>query len=68
MVYYKYIIGKIREKTGAMGIETILSIALAIIIAGFILIPGLRLFTESVMSSMNIWWSDTVKSGIFPNS
>lgn len=59
---------KLMEKRGELGIGTIVSVALAIIIAGFVLIPGLRGFAESVMASMNTWWTDTIKSGIFPTT
>lgn len=62
------IIEKLKEKNGELGIEIILGIALAIIIAGFVLIPGLRGFSESVLDSMTSWWNDTIKSGIFPVS
>lgn len=54
------------DKKGELGIGTIVSIAVAIIVAGFVLIPGLRGFAESVMTSMTSWWNDTIRSGIFP--
>lgn len=57
---------KLCDKSGELGIGMILSIAIAIIIAGFVLIPGLRAFSESVMSSMTTWWDDTIKTSIFP--
>ncbi|MBN2794848.1 MAG: hypothetical protein JXR88_05545 [Clostridia bacterium] len=53
---------------GELGIGTIVSIALAIIVAGFVLIPGLRGFAESVMQSMIDWWNNTIKTGIFPSA
>ena len=55
------------NKKGELGIGAIVSVALAIIIAGFVLIPGLRAFAEAIMESMNTWWNETVKSGIFPS-
>jgi hypothetical protein len=58
----------LNNKRGELGISTIVSVALAIIIAGFVLIPGLRGFAEAVMESMNTWWTETVKSGIFPSA
>lgn len=63
-----YVMYKLKEKNGELGIEIILGIALAIIVAGFVLIPGLRGFAQSVLSSMTVWWNDTVKSGIFPTT
>jgi hypothetical protein len=55
------------NKRCELGIGTTVSVALAIIIAGFVLIPGLRAFAEAIMESMNTWWNETVKSGIFPS-
>lgn len=68
MYILNYLLLKIRNKKGELGIGTIVSVAIAIIIAGFVLIPGLRSFAESIMVSMNTWWTDTIKSGIFPSS
>jgi len=68
MYLLNFFYASVRNKQGELGIGTIVSVALAIIIAGFVLIPGLRGFAESVMLSMNTWWSDTIKSGIFPSA
>lgn len=59
---------KLEENRGELGISTIISIAIAIIVAGFVLVPGLRGFAESVMTSMTTWWDETIKAGIFPTS
>lgn len=67
MYWISFFYASMRSKQGELGIGTIVSVALAIIIAGFVLIPGLRGFAESVMLSMNTWWTDTIKSGIFPS-
>jgi len=68
MYWMNYLWLKLSCKKGELGIGTIVSVALTIIVAGFVLIPGLRSFAESVMSSMNTWWQDTIKSGIFPSA
>lgn len=68
MIYIRYGISKLKEKTGELGIEMILGVALAIIVAGFVLIPGLRGFAQTVLSNMTTWWNDTIKSSIFPTS
>ncbi len=68
MNHINYLIYKLKEKSGELGIETILGIALTIIVAGFILVPGLRGFAKSVLDGMTSWWDNTVKSGIFPTS
>ncbi len=56
------------SKKGELGIGTIIGIAIAIIIAGFVLIPGLRAFAQTVLDSMNEWWNTSVKAIIFPVS
>ncbi len=68
MMKMNYLIYKLKEKTGELGIETVLGIALTIIVAGFILVPGLRGFAQSVLDGMTSWWDNTVKAGIFPAS
>lgn len=60
-------IKNIRNKRGELGISTILSIAITLIIAGFVLVPGLRGFAESVMVSLTNWWNDTIHPSIFPS-
>lgn len=66
MFYYLKI--KLCEKKGELGIGTIISVAIAIIVAGFVLIPGMRGFAQLVMDSMNTWWENTIQSMIFPSS
>ncbi len=61
-----YLYFKLKEIKGELGIGTIISVAVAIIVAGFVLIPGMRSFAETVMSSMNSWWDNTIQSSIFP--
>lgn len=58
----------VTNNKGELGIGTIIGVALAIIIAGFVLIPGMRGFAETVMSSMNSWWTNTVETTIFPTA
>lgn len=64
MIYY--FMQKLKEKKGELGIGTIISIAVAIIVAGFVLIPGMRSFAQTVLDSMNTWWQNTVQTSIFP--
>lgn len=61
-----YLYFKLKEIKGELGIGTIISVAAVIIVAGFVLIPGMRSFAETVMSSMNSWWDNTIQSSIFP--
>lgn len=51
---------------GGFGMNELLGIAAALIIAAFIIIPGLRSFTGNIMSKLNDWWNNTIVSSIFP--
>ncbi len=64
----EFIMVKLKSSKGEVGIGIIISIAIAIIIASFVLIPGLRTFSETVLNSMNEWWTNTIQSTIFPTA
>ncbi len=49
------------------GLNEILGIAAAIIIAAFIIIPGMRTFAQTMMTSLSTWWGN-ISSSIFPTS
>lgn len=57
---------KLKEIKGELGIGTIIGVAVAIIVAGFVLIPGMRSFAQTVLTSMNTWWQNTIQTNIFP--
>jgi len=50
------------------GMNELLSIAAALILAAFIVIPQLKTFAQTVMSGLSEWWRDTIKTSIFPSS
>lgn len=50
------------------GMNELLGIAAAVILAAFIIIPGLQLFAKSVMTGLNNWWGTTILKEIFPTS
>lgn len=52
--------------SSGFGMNEILSIAAALIIAGFVVIPGMREFAKSLMESLGKWWKDTITEKIFP--
>ena len=54
------------NKRDGFGMNELLGIAAALILAAFIIIPGLKLFAGTVMSGLNTWWTSTVLSKIFP--
>lgn len=65
----KYLISKsIRSKRGELAMGTILGIAIAIILAAFVLIPQLRSFTNTILNDVQSWWTNTVKDTILVNS
>ena len=45
----------------------IIGTVITIIIAAFVLLPGLKSFSQMVIGSMNSWWSATVAKMIFPS-
>lgn len=51
-------------RRGGFGLNEVLGIAAALIIATAIIIPGLKTFGQSVVSDMGSWW-DTQSSEIF---
>ena len=68
-------IGKIRPRVykflsgnGGFGMNELLGIAIALIIAAFIIIPGLKIFAGNVMSGLNDWWNHTIVTKLFPIS
>jgi len=52
---------------GEFGMSAIIGIAIGLIIAAFILIPGLQTFATTIMTDMELWWSNSISSQIFPN-
>jgi len=55
-------------KKGGFGMNELLGIAAALIIAAFIVIPGMRNFADTMMAGLNNWWEDTIMNTIFPGS
>ncbi len=54
------------NEKGEFGIGPIISLAVALIIAAFVLIPGFKDFSEMVLNDMDIWWNNTVSEVVFP--
>ncbi len=46
----------LKSKKG-FGINEIIGIAAGVIIAAVIVIPGLRIFTQTIMTQMTTWWN-----------
>lgn len=50
------------------GLSEVLGIAGVCIVAAFVIIPGLRTFSGSIMSGMNGWWTNSIQPTIFPTT
>lgn len=50
------------------GMNELLGIAAALIIAGFVVVPGLRRLAQSIMNGLEGWWKDTIVAKIFQPS
>lgn len=58
---------KICKNDGGFGLNEFLGIAAAVIIAAFVVIPGLRDFAESVIVQLDTWWT-SISGNIFQTS
>ncbi|HHV96007.1 MAG TPA: hypothetical protein GXX37_05965 [Clostridiaceae bacterium] len=47
------------QNRNGFGMNEVLGIALAIIVAAFVIIPGLQEFAEDVISRLVTWWAST---------
>jgi hypothetical protein len=56
------------KNEGGFGVNELLGIAAALILAAFIIIPSLSGFTRSVMQSMTSWWETHIDYRIFPDN
>lgn len=59
--------GVLWKRNDGFGLNELLGTAAALILAAFIIIPGLRNFTADVMESLGKWWNDTIADVIFPD-
>jgi hypothetical protein len=55
------------SKEDGFGLNELLGIAAAIIIAAFIVIPSLRSFAQNMMNGLQGWWNN-ISTRIFPTS
>ena len=62
-----YLSSLVQCERGEFGMSAIIGIAIGLIIAAFILIPGLQTFATTIMSDMELWWTNSISSQIFPN-
>lgn len=55
-------------RQGGFGLNELLGIAAALIIAAFIIIPSMKNFAKSLMDGLTNWWNDIMSDRIFPTS
>lgn len=55
------------NQRGEFGISSLIGVAIGLIIAAFVLIPGIRNFATHIMKDMEQWWTDSVSNQVFPN-
>ena len=56
----------LKSEKGEFGMSSVIGIAIGLIVAAFILIPGIQTFATKIMSDMQVWWTGTIGSQIFP--
>lgn len=58
---------KLKSERGEFGISSVIGIAIGLIVAAFILIPGIQTFASKIISDMQLWWTNSISTQIFPN-
>ncbi len=56
-----------KDQRGEFGMSAIIGIAIGLIVAAFILIPGIQAFATQIMSDMQQWWQNAISTRVFPN-
>lgn len=62
-----YLAVSVRKRDG-FGMNELLGVAAALIIAAFVVIPGLRTFAGDIMTHLTTWWNGTITGRIFPTT
>ncbi len=57
----------LKSEAGEFGISSVIGIAIGLIVAAFILIPGIQTFASKIISDMQLWWTNSISTQIFPN-
>jgi hypothetical protein len=58
-------LGTMFKKNNGVGLNELLGTAAAIIIAAFVVIPGLKSFAGKMLDGLGLWWDDTITGKIF---
>ncbi len=70
-IFFNYHMRRQKERwltdtRGEFGMNSIIGVAIGLIIAAFVLIPSLQKFAKTVMAAMETWWSGTISGSLFP--
>lgn len=57
----------LESERGDFGMSAIIGVAIGLIVAAFILIPGIQTFATQIMTDMHNWWANAISSQLFPN-
>ncbi len=52
------------QRRSGFGLNEVIGIAAALMIAAVVVVPGLRAFATDTMAELTLWW-ETVSTGIF---
>lgn len=55
----------LQEESGEFGLNTVIGVAIGLIVAAFVVLPGIRSFADLVMEHMTVWWETGVHGTIF---
>jgi len=63
-----YVGMKFKSQRGEFGMGAIISMAIGIIVASFVMVPSMQSFAQTIMTSMNDWWSNSISAKVFPTN
>lgn len=55
----------LQDESGEFGLNTVIGVAIGLIVAAFVVLPGIRSFADLVMDHMSLWWETSVHGTIF---
>lgn len=59
------LVAKLKERKGQFALDIALGMAIVLVISAFIIMPGLKGFSNNFISSMNTWWTNTISTRVF---
>lgn len=58
----------LRNERGEGFLGLIIVSAIVLIIAAFVILPGLRALANTMMNALSDWWTNTISGQLFPAS